>query len=131
MWIFIVAIIAIVIIIKTKSKSDEVVDHVAAHGGMRKKYSVLVERLLSSHPNMTIITETRTFMDIGMNNPDGSSHFYFQQVSKNAVMIQYELKGDPTMPDFKIDWTFNDSYNQEIMLLQISADLERKMRMYE
>lgn len=127
MWIFIVAIIAIVIIIKTKSKSDEVVDHVTAHGGMREKYSVLVERLLSSHPNMTIITETRTFMDIGMNNPDGSSHFYFQQVSKNAVMIQYELKGDPTMPDFKIDWTFNDSYNQEIMLLQIGADLERKM----
>ena len=131
MWIFIVAIIAIVIIIKTKSKSDEVVDHVASHGGMREKYSVLVERLLSSHPNMTIITETRTFMDIGMNNPDGSSHFYFQQVSKNAIMIQYELKGDPTMPDFKLDWTFNDSYNQEIMLLQIGADLERKMRMYE
>ena len=131
MWIFIVAIIAIVIIIKTKSKSDEVVDHVAAHGGMREKYNVLVERILSSHPNMAIITETKTFMDIGMNNPDGSSHFYFQQVSKNAVMIQYELKGDPTMPDFKIDWTFNDSYNQEIMLLQISADLERKMRMYE
>ena len=131
MWIFIVAIIAIVIIIKTKSKSDEVVDHVAAHGGMREKYNILVERLLSSHPNMSIITETRTFMDIGMNNPDGSSHFYFQQVSKNAVMIQYELKGDPTMPDFKIDWTFNDSYNQEIMLLQIGTDLERKMRMYE
>jgi len=131
MWIFIVAIIAIVIIIKTKSKSDEVVDYVAAHGGMREKYNVLVERLLSSHPNMSIITETRTFMDIGMNNPDGSSHFYFQQVSKNAVMIQYELKGDPTMPDFKIDWTFNDSYNQEIMLLQIGTDLERKMRMYE
>lgn len=131
MWIFIVAIIAIVIIIKTKSKSDEVVEHVAAHGGMREKYNVLVERLLSSHPNMSIITETRTFMDIGMNNLDGSSHFYFQQVSKNAIMIQYELKGDPTMPDFKIDWTFNDSYNQEIMLLQIGADLERKMRMYE
>ena len=131
MWIFIVAIIAIVIIIKTKSKSDEVVDHVAAHGGMREKYNVLVERILSSHPNMAIITETKTFMDIGMNNPDGSSHFYFQQVSKDAVLIQYELKGDPTMPDFKIDWTFNDSYNQEIMLLQISADLERKMRMYE
>ena len=131
MWIFIVAIIAIVIIIKTKSKSDEVVEHVAAHGGMREKYNVLVNRLLSSHPNMAIITETRTFMDIGMNNPDGSSHFYFQQVSKDAVMIQFELKGDPTMPDFKIDWTFNDSYNQEIMLLQIGADLERKMRMYE
>lgn len=130
MWIFIVAIIAIVIIIKTKSKSDEVVDHVAAHGGMREKYNVLVERILSSHPNMAIITETKTFMDIGMNNPDGSSHFYFQQVSKNAVMIQYELKGDPTMPDFKIDWTFNDSYNQEIMLLQIGTDLERKMMMY-
>ena len=131
MWIFIVAIIAIVIIIKTKSKSDEVVDHVAAHGGMREKYNVLVERILSSHPNMAIITETKTFMYMGMNNPDGSSHFYFQQVSKDAVLIQYELKGDPTMPDFKIDWTFNDSYNQEIMLLQISADLERKMRMYE
>ena len=131
MWIFIVAIIAIVIIVKTKSKSDEVVEHVAAHGGMREKYNVLVNRLLSSHPNIAIITETRTFMDIGMNNPDGSSHFYFQQVSKDAVMIQYELKGDPTMPDFKIDWTFNDSYNQEIMLLQIGADLERKMRMYE
>lgn len=130
MMIFIIAIIAIVIIIKTKSKSDEVVDHVAAHGGMREKYNVLVERLLSSHPNMSIITETRTFMDIGMNNPDGSSHFYFQQVSKSAVMIQYELKGDPTMPDFKIDWTFNDSYDQEIMLLKIGTDLERKMMMY-
>ena len=130
MWIFIVAIIAIVIIIKTKSKSDEVVGHVAAHGGMREKYNVLVERLLSSHPNMAVLTETRTFMDIGMNNPDGSSHFYFQQISKSAVMIQYELKGDPTMPDFKIDWTFNDSYDQEIMLLQIGTDLERKMMMY-
>lgn len=131
MWIFIVAIIAIIIIIKTKSKSEEVVSHVAAHGGMREKYNVLVERLLSSHPNMAVLTETRTFMDIGMNNLDGSSHFYFQQVSKNAIMIQYELKGDPTMPDFKLDWTFNDSYNQEIMLLQIGADLERKMRSYE
>ena len=80
---------------------------------------------------MAVIAETRTYMDIGMDNPDGSSHFYFQQVSKNAIMIQYELKGDPTMPDFKLEWTFNDSYNQEIMLLQIGADLERKMRSYE
>ena len=130
MWIFIVAIIAIVIIVKTKSKSDEVVEHVAAHGGMREKYNILAERLLSSHPNMAVITETRTFMDIGMNNSDGSSHFYFQQVSKNAVMIQYELKGDPTMPDFKLTWTFNDSYDQEIMLLKIFTDLQRKMMMY-
>ena len=130
MWIFIVAIIAIVIIVKTKSKSDEVVEHVASHGGMREKYSVLVERLLLSHPNMAVITETRTFMDIGMNNPDGSSHFYFQQVSNNAVMIQYELKGDPTMPDFKIEWTFNDSYDQKIMLLKIGSDLQQKMMMY-
>lgn len=130
MWIFIVAIIAIVIIVKTKSKSDEVVEHVAAHGGMREKYNVLVERILSSHPNMAVITETRTFMDIGMNNPDGSSHFYFQQVSKNAVLIQYELKGDPTMPDFKIDWTFDDSFDQGIMLLKIGTDLQRKMMMY-
>ena len=130
MWIFIVAIIAIVIIVKTKSKTDEVVDHVAAHGGMREKYNVLVDRILSSHPNMAVITETRTFMDIGMNNPDGSSHFYFQQVSKNAVMIQYELKGDPTMPDFKTIWTFDDSFVQEIMLLKIGSDLHRKMMMY-
>ena len=130
MWIFIVAIIAIVIIIKTKSKSDEVVGHVAAHGGMREKYNVLVERLLSSHPNMAIITETRTFMNIGMDNPDGSSHFYCQQLSKDAIMIQFELKGDPTMPDFKIDWTFIDSYDQEIMLLKIFTDLQRKMMMY-
>ena len=130
MWIFIVAIIAIVIIIKTKSKSDEVVGHVAAHGGMREKYNVLVERLLSSHPNMAVLTETRTFMDIGMNNPDGFSHFYFQQLSKNAIMIQFELKGDPTIPDFKIDWTFNDSLDQEMMLLKIFTDLQRKMMMY-
>ena len=130
MWIFIVAIIAIVIIVKTKSKSDEIVEHVSAHGGMREKYNVLVERLLSSHPNMAVVSETRTFMNIGMDNFDGSSHFYFQQVSKDAVMIQYELKGDPTMPDFKIDWTFNDSYDQEIMLLKMFTDLQRKMMMY-
>lgn len=130
MWIFIVAIIAIVIIVKIKSKSDEIVEHVTAHGGMREKYNVLVERLLSSHPNMAVLTETRTFMDIGMNNPDGSSHFYFQQLSKNAIMIQYELKGDPTMPDFKIDWTFNDSFDQEIMLLKMFTDLQRKMMIY-
>lgn len=130
MWIFIVAIIAIVIIVKTKSKSDEIVEHVTAHGGMRKKYNVLVERLLASHPNMEVIAETRTFMNIGMDNCDGSSHFYFQQVSKNAVMIQYELKGDPTMPDFKIDWTFDDSFDQGIMLLKIGTDLQHKMMMY-
>lgn len=130
MWIFIVAIIAIVIIIKTKSKSDEVVEHVAAHGGMREKYHFLVERLLASHPNMAVITETRTFMNIGMDNFDGSSHFYFQQVSKDAVMIQYELKGDPTMPDFKIDWTFIDSFDQETMLFKMLTDMQRKMMMY-
>ena len=130
MWIVIVAIIAIVIIAKTKSKSDEVVDHVAAHGGMREKYKVLVEGILSSHPNMAIIAETRTFINIGMDNYDGSSHFYFQQVSKNAIMIQYELKGDSTMPDFKIDWTFIDSFDQEIMLLKVFTDLQRKMMMY-
>lgn len=130
MWIFIVAIIAIVIIFKTKSKSDEIVEHVTAYGGMRKKYNVLVERLLSSHPNMAIIAETRTFMNIGMDNPDGSSHFYFQQVSKDAIMIQFELKGDPTMPDFKIDWTFIDSFDQETMLFKMFTDLQRKMMMY-
>ena len=69
-------------------------------------------------------------MDIGMNNSDGSSQFYFQQVSKNGIMIQYELKGDPTMSDFKIDWTFDDSFDQEIMLLKIGSDLHRKMMMY-
>ena len=127
MWIFIVAIIAIVIICKTKSKSSEIVDHVASHGGMREKYNVIVDRLLSSHPNMAIITETRTFMDIGMNNPDGSSHFYLQQVSMNRILIQYELKGDPTTSDFKVNWTFDDSFDQEIMLLQIGTDLQRKM----
>lgn len=69
-------------------------------------------------------------MDIGMDNPDGSSHFYFQQVSKNRIMIQYELKGDPTISDFKIDWTFDDSFAQELMLLQISTDLQRKIKTF-
>jgi len=130
MWIFILAIIAIVVISKTKSKTDEIVGHVAKHGGMRAKYNFLVQRLLASHPNMAVITETRTFMDIGMNNPDGSSHFYFQQVSKNGIMIQFELKGDPTMPDFTMDWTFDDSYDQEVMLFLMAKDLERKMMIY-
>ena len=130
MWIFIVAIIAIVICCKTKSKTSEIIDHVASHGGMRRKYSIIVDRLLSSHPNMVITTETRTFMDIGMDNPDGSSHFYFQQVSKNRIMIQYELKGDPTISDFKIDWTFDDAFAQELMLLQISTDLQRKIKTF-
>lgn len=34
------------------------------------------------------------------------------------------------MPDYKIDWTFDDSFDQEIMLLKIGADLHRKMMMY-
>lgn len=50
-----------------------------------------------------------------------------KKVSKNGIMIQYELKGDPTISDFKIDWTFDDSFNQEIMLFQIGTDLQRKM----
>lgn len=130
MWIFIFAIIAIVVISKTKSKTNEIVGHVAEHGGMRAKYNFLVQRLLASHPNMAVFTETRTFMDIGMNNPDGSSHFYFQQVSKNGIMIQFELKGCPVIPDFTMDWTFDDSYDQEIMLFLMFKDLERKMMIY-
>lgn len=122
MWIFIAAIVIGYFIFRMHSRSNEVLDSVSSAGGMKVKYSVILNKLLASHPDMKILRESRTFIDIGVDGPEGSRHFYFQQISKDKIMIQYELKGYYRAPDFSRNWTFDDSLDQEIMFSLVDID---------
>ena len=128
-WIIIVAII-VFIAFKIGSTSGQVVGSVNNSGGMRVKYARLLENILSGHKDSKVFVETRTYLRAGVSNYGGTTLFHIQQSTGNKVIIQYEVKDNPAVPAFQLEWVFPDDMDQEEMMVVISNDIQKKMVSY-
>ena len=128
-WVIIVAVI-VFIAFKIGSTSGQVVGSVNNCGGMRVKYARLLENILSGHKNSKVFVETRTYLSAGVSNYGGTTLFHIQQSTGNKVIIQYEVKDNPAVPAFQLEWVFPDDMDQNEMMVVISNDIQKKMVSY-
>ena len=128
-WVIIVAVI-VFIAFKIGSTSGQVVGSVNNSGGMRVKYARLLENILSGHKDSKVFVETRTYLRAGVSNYGGTTLFHIQQSTGNKVIIQYEVKDNPAVPAFQLEWVFHDDMDQDEMMVVISNDIQKKMVSY-
>ncbi len=127
MWIFLLVVIGVFLIYKLGKNTGEVVRGVQVDGGMRLKYSKLLNHILEGHKDCKIIVETRTYIRVGVSNYDGTTMFHIQQCPNNIVMIDYDVSDNPVWGRFSLRFTFPDDMDQDTMMEQIGIGIQRKM----
>ncbi len=123
MWFikFIIIVIAIVAY-KFISASIKQSNAVAKQGGMRKKYAVLVDFILSGDEHCKVVQENSTFIRVGAANPAASTYFDIHQTF-GSVTIQWISKSIP-LGDHKLEWQFNEFEDQYKIAQKIEHDIE-------
>ena len=125
MWWFIIAIVAFIafkFILDSNAQSNAV----AKQGGMRKKYSVLVDNFLAGYKHCRIVQENSTFIRVGAANPAASTYFDIIQ-TYGTVTIQWISKSIP-LGNHKLEWQFNEFEDQHQMIRKIDHDIEVYMK---
>ncbi|MBR5957060.1 MAG: hypothetical protein IKZ99_01710 [Salinivirgaceae bacterium] len=117
-------VIAIVLLIVGKFIYDlaNQSQEVASQGGVRKKYAVLIDCILSGHENARIYRNENNFVAVGVSNMAGSTMFYIQQTF-GKVTIQCEVKNNPIIGFFKKEWTFPEDMDQYLMWQKMNNDI--------
>ena len=125
-WVIVIAVV-VFIAFKLGSTSGQVVGNVNSSGGMRVKYAKLLENILGGHKDSKIFVETRTYIRAGVSNYGGTTLFHIQQSAGNKVIIQYEVKNNPVVPSYQLEWTFPDDMDQDEMMAVMAMDMQKKM----
>ena len=121
MWWFIIAIVAFIafkFILDSNAQSNAV----AKQGGMRKKYSVLVDHFLAGNEHCRIVQENSTFIRVGAANTAASTYFDIAH-TYGTVTIQWISKSIP-LGNHKLEWQFNEFEDQHQMIRKIEHDVE-------
>lgn len=125
MWTFIIIIAAIILIafiFDTNKQSSEI----SRQGGIRNKYSVLIDTLLHAHDHSRIFQENNTFVAVGVMN-SVSLQIYYIYPSYGYVSIRMELKNNPLFGNMKMEWKFPENMNQTDMIKKMEGDFEDKV----
>lgn len=126
MWFFIIIIIALIVlkfVYDTATQSSEI----KAEGGIRKKYSFLVDYFLSCDKRSRIFQENNTFVSVGVSGLAGSQIYYIYP-SYGKVSIRLEVKNNPLIGNLKMEWTFPEDMNQEHMIEKINYSIEQRIK---
>ncbi|MBM6865151.1 hypothetical protein H6A66_08225 [Bacteroides caecigallinarum] len=127
MWVVILIIILVIVIYKFGESSGKAIGSVQVERGMRLKYSQLINHILEGHKDCKIITETRTYIRVGVSNYGGDTIFHIQQCPNNIVMIDYDVSNNPIFGKFSLRFTFPDDMNQDDMMEKIGLGVQKKM----
>lgn len=107
-------------------------NHVVSEGGMRNKYSTLVNHFLSIRPDCKIFQETRTFIRVGSSTAGGATLFDINQTF-GKVTIQWISKSALFGND-KLEWTFDEYEDQDKIFAKMNEDIEnyvtKKLKSY-
>lgn len=117
-------LIALVIIFILKFLFDTFMqsNDIKKQGGVRKKYSVLIDYILSGHKDARVVKESNTYIAVGVSGIAGSTIFHIQQTYGN-VTIQFEVKNNPIFGHIKKEWTFPENMDQELMIQRMNEDI--------
>lgn len=127
MWIFLLVIIGAFLVYKFGKNTGKTIRSVQSAGGMRLKYSKLLNHILEGHKDSRIIIETRTYIRAGVSNYGGTTMFHIQQCPNHIVMIDYDVSNNPVFGNFSLRFTFPDNMDQDSMMEQIAIGVKRKM----
>ena len=122
MW-WIIIVIVVIAIVKFARDSAKQADAVVKQGGMRKKYRILVEYLLSGDSRARVVQESATFLNIGVSSPGGKTAFWLQQTF-GALTVQWRIES-PIFGKHKLEWRFNEFADQYDMIRRIVNDVEQ------
>ena len=119
---FIAAFIIVRFIIDMIIQSKEM----KKQGGVREKYSKIVDYVLKSHPDSKIFHQDNTSIIVGVQGVAGSQVFYITK-SFEVVIIQMKVKNNPLFGNKEMEWKFPENMNQDKILEQITNDLGKEM----
>lgn len=120
-FLILIGIIAIYVIIRFLRALNIQEKKVAVEGGMKRKYSILVNWALDSHPDARIIQETLSSISVGVKGVSGSTTFQFVQTF-GTVTVQYIVR-DVVMGNHTLEWSFPEYGNQEEMISKIEREI--------
>ena len=124
MWTFIIVIGVLIIgkfLFDTAKQSSEI----KGQGGIRQKYSILINNFLQGHERCRILQSSNTFVAVGVHGPAGSQVYYIYPTYGN-VTIRMEMKNNPLWGNVKMEWTFPENMDQNLMIEKINNDIENK-----
>ena len=116
-----IGILVVIIIIHFAHDSHEQKTKVTKEGGMRNKYSTLVDYLLSIHPDAKVMNESGTAIMVGVRGASGSTTFDIVQTF-GTVTIQYKVN-NIVMGNHKLEWSFPEYDDQEKMIETMEHDI--------
>lgn len=125
MWTFIIVIVVCIIgkfLFDTAKQSSDIKDQ----GGIRQKYSILINHFLQGHERCRILQSSNTFVAVGVQGPAGSQIYYVYPTYGN-VTIRMEMKNNPLWGNMKMEWTFPENMDQNRMIEKINIDIENKI----
>lgn len=124
MWKFII-IIGIIIVLKFIYDTSNQSQKIKEEGGIKKKYSILVNHFLSGDERCQVFQDTNTMVSVGVTGPAGSQIYYIFP-SFGKVSIRMEIKNNPLWGNIKMGWEFPESMDQELMIKRINLDIEKR-----
>lgn len=95
-------------------------------GGVRQKYSKIVDFVLNSHPDSKIFHQDNTSVVVGVQGIAGSQVFYITK-SFGVVIIQMKVRNNPLCGNLEREWKFPENMDQEKIIEQITVDTKRDM----
>ena len=117
----IVAFVVIKFLIDMSKQGSQV----AAEGGMRQKYRVLIDHLMSGDPRSSIIREDRTAVLVGMSSIGGSTTFDVVQTFGN-VTVKWNVNS-PLFGKHSVEMSFPEGMDQN----EMAERLENKVGAYQ
>lgn len=104
---------------------NEQANAVAKQGGMRKKYSLLVDYLLSTSDRCRIMKESGTYITIGVVSPGGKTIFDMTQTF-GSITVTW-ISQSVLMGNHKLEWEFGEFEDQSQMIARIQHDINSYM----
>lgn len=109
-------------------KANETTDKVQQYGGMKAKYKVLLDNILSQRKDAKIFVCTKTYIKVGVSSYGGNTFFHIQQCPGNQVIIDYEISNNPIFPDYTIRKIFQDNMDQQQMLEELCLEIAKHIK---
>ena len=124
-FLLLVAIIVIKFLYDTFKQSSDI----KAEGGVRRKYSILVNHFLSGDQRCRIFHESNTLVSVGIAGAAGSQIYYISP-AYGKVSIRMEIKNNPLLGNKTKEWTFPEDMDQDDMIQKIESDIQEDMKSF-
>lgn len=119
---FVVAFIVIRFFIDLIVQSKEM----KAQGGVRQRYSKIVDYVLSSHPESRIFHQDNTSVVVGVQGIAGSQVFYITKAFE-VVIIQMKVRNNPLRGNMDREWKFPEYMDQDKIIECINNDMKKDL----